>query len=84
MLQAVLSEDPDERRPPMWAQERRRREGALEAATPREGGLFGSVLEAARVGAQILPGVGSGLLEVLRGSSQVDPIGAAPFQVTEK
>ncbi len=81
MLQAVLSEDAEERRPPMWAQERKRREAPTDlVAAPREGGLLGSVLDAARLGAQILPGVGSGLREVFRGSSQVDPVGAAPFQ----
>jgi diacylglycerol O-acyltransferase len=64
MMQAVLSDDPDEHRPPLWAQERPRRDPPAEIAPPPP--PEGLLERALRLGAEIMPGVQSGLRELVR------------------
>ena len=74
LMAAVLSTDPNERRPPMWAQELPKRERKpTEIAAPQ-----GLLERALRVGAEIVPGVQSGLRELL-GDSAV-AAHATPFR----
>ncbi len=75
MMQSVLSEDAAERRPPLWAQQRKRR-AKPEPETPvvkpdpwRE--MF-------RIGAEIMPGITSGLRELVR-TVGPDVADATPF-----
>ena len=84
MMQAVLSTDPDERKPPLWAQDRPRRprrpssehQLATEQHSP---GLLERVLNA---GAEIVPGIRSGLRELVRApepeSAEAQPFHAPP------
>lgn len=77
MMQAVLSEDPREVRPPLWAQERRRR--IAEGAEVPEPAPPPSLMERAlQAGAEIVPGVRSGLWEIVRSASG-DASDAQPF-----
>jgi diacylglycerol O-acyltransferase len=64
MMQRVLSEDPNERRPPLWAQERPARPPRDDDDTPHPG-LMERML---RAGAEIVPGLQSGLREIVRAS----------------
>jgi diacylglycerol O-acyltransferase len=75
LMQSVLSTDPDERRPPLWAQVRP--EKPARAATAP--GLLGPLLEAMRVGAEIVPGIGSGLRELVRATQTGGGSDGAPF-----
>ena len=76
MLQSSLSEDPGEEKPPVWAQPPRRRESSK--AAPAAHKLLQPLLDAARMGKELLPGIGSGLWEIVR-KSQSDPADAQPF-----
>lgn len=78
-LGAALSEAPDQSSPPLWAREPKRREKPAEAEAAEDGGLLGAILGAARAGADIVPGVRSGLWEILR-SARKDSADATPFQ----
>jgi diacylglycerol O-acyltransferase / wax synthase len=83
MMQAVLSPDPHEQRPPIWAQELPRRERPPTEAPPDgKVGVAESLLaRALRVGAEIVPGVQSGLRELVREStaaSDAQPFHAPP------
>jgi len=61
MMASVLSSDPAEQRPPLWAQERPHRERKVDPDVPHQG-----LLERAfKMGAEIVPGVQSGLRELL-------------------
>jgi diacylglycerol O-acyltransferase len=73
LLQAVLSEDPAESRPPIWAQERKRRLRTTSDEAPR--GWFERALAAAE---EIVPGVGSGIRELVR-AQDADSVEAQPF-----
>ncbi|MEZ4362409.1 MAG: wax ester/triacylglycerol synthase family O-acyltransferase [Kofleriaceae bacterium] len=81
LMQSVLSEDPSERRPPIWAQRRRPRASAAnETPSPAHmPGLFERVL---RTGGEIMPGVSSGLRELVRtsglGEADAQPFHAPP------
>ncbi|HUJ57910.1 MAG TPA: wax ester/triacylglycerol synthase family O-acyltransferase [Kofleriaceae bacterium] len=75
LMQNLLSADPTEKRPPLWAQDRPRRaprEPDGEAPSP---GLLERALAA---GAEIVPGIQSGLREIVRNSDVGDPL-AQPF-----
>ncbi len=77
MLQSVLSEDPREQRPPMWAQKRQRR--IAEATDVAEAPPPPSWMERAlTAGAEIVPGVRSGLWEIVRASTDTGA-DAQPF-----
>jgi diacylglycerol O-acyltransferase len=77
MLAAVLSESPTEDRPPLWAQELPRR-------PPRPGddaapGGIRPILDVLRAGAEMVPGLGSGLWEIVR-NTHANPADATPFR----
>ena len=74
MMQAVLSSDPDEQRPPLWAQQLPRRERITAVDEPHQGWLE----RALKVGAEIMPGVQSGLRELVR-TDAVTAADAQPF-----
>ncbi len=84
MLQSVLSEDPREQRPPMWAQKRQRRvvEGAAPSEEAHEAPHPSLIERALTAGAEIVPGVRSGLWEIVRsateGGSDAQPFHAPP------
>ena len=67
----------EEMKPPLWAQKFSQYDGAAQASAPL--GLMAQLANAARAGREILPGVGSGLLDMLR-LSQADKAVALPFQ----
>jgi diacylglycerol O-acyltransferase / wax synthase len=67
MMQAVLSPDPEEQRPPIWAQVLPRRERTAELASPET--TPGWLERALKVGAEIVPGLQSGLRELVREST---------------
>ena len=78
MLQNSLSEDPEEQKLPVWAQEPRRR-GAKAVSVPAAAHkLLQPLFDAVKVGKDIAPGIGSGLWEIVR-SSQSNPADAQPF-----
>lgn len=78
MLASTLSENPEEQRPPPWAQTPRRREAKAEPpAAARK--LLEPLFKAVSLGKQIAPGIRSGLWEIVR-SSQSNPADARPFQ----
>jgi diacylglycerol O-acyltransferase len=83
MMQAVLSEDPREQRPPLWAQERRRRAppSGAEAETAEPAAAPSWFERALQAGAEIVPGVRSGLREIVRATdsaSDAQPFHAPP------
>jgi diacylglycerol O-acyltransferase len=77
LLEDVLSPDPHERKPPVWAQERTRRV-RKDSAEPVRGWLERAFAAAE----EIVPGVGSGLRELVRaaeeGSVEAQPFHAPP------
>jgi diacylglycerol O-acyltransferase len=77
MLQSTLSEDPEEDKPPPWAQRPRRRE-ARAGVAPAARKLLQPLFDAVRIGKDIAPGIRSGLWEIVR-SSHSDPADARPF-----
>lgn len=78
LMQSVLSQDPTERRPPIWAQRRRPRPSAA-AETPSPSSHVPGLFERAlRAGSEIMPGVGSGLRELVRTTS-ISEADAQPF-----
>jgi diacylglycerol O-acyltransferase len=83
MMQAVLASDPNEQRPPLWAQQRPPRTGALAAApvgafSARLAEAPGLLERALQAGAEIMPGLQSGLREIVRASSTTG-LDAQPF-----
>jgi diacylglycerol O-acyltransferase len=76
MMSAVLSPDPAEQRAPIWAQElpRRTRSDSSEGGD----GVGGLLEKALKMGAEMLPGVQSGLRELIRDSSRTEAH-ASPF-----
>ena len=79
MLQNSLSEDPDEQKLPVWAQEPRRRSAKAVSVPAAAHKLLQPLFDAVKVGKDIAPGIGSGLWEIVR-SSQSNPADARPFQ----
>jgi diacylglycerol O-acyltransferase / wax synthase len=77
LMQSVLSEDPTERRPPIWAQRRKPRQ-SVPAETPSPAHMPGLVERALRAGGEIMPGVGSGMWELVR-SAGINAADAQPF-----
>jgi diacylglycerol O-acyltransferase len=79
MMQRVLSEDPNERRPPLWAQERPARAPRPDDDDVPHPGLMERML---RAGAEIVPGLQSGLREIVRaadaGHADAQPFHAPP------
>jgi diacylglycerol O-acyltransferase / wax synthase len=77
LMQSVLSQDPSERRPPIWAQRRKPRasESLVEEPAAKAPGLLERAL---RAGSEIMPGVGSGLRELVR-STSISEADAQPF-----
>lgn len=71
-----LSRTPQERKPPLWAQEVSQPVRATHAEPP---GLVRQVVNAARAGGDILPGIRSGLWDMIR-SPDADAKTALPFQ----
>lgn len=84
LLQSVLATSPDEQKPPFWAQtrpERAPRPPRTDLA-PGEGGpprALQSLFDLAKMGAGLLPAIGTGLRELLRAADDATP-DAAPFQ----
>ena len=80
MMADGLSHDAIEQKPPLWAQALGST-GTLRGKKPVPG-LLQQLAEAARAGREILPGIGSGLWDMLRaGAGAADqPGGALPFQ----
>jgi diacylglycerol O-acyltransferase len=66
MLQNWLSEDPAETKLPVWAEPPRRRTARQSALPAAAGRLLQPLFEAVRAGRDIVPGIGSGLWEVVR------------------
>jgi len=79
MLQNSLSEDADEQKLPVWAQEPRRRSAKAVSVPAAAHKLLQPLFDAVKVGKDIAPGIGSGLWEIVR-SSQSNPADARPFQ----
>jgi len=79
LMQTVLSKDAAERRPPMWAQDRPSRPRREIQATEETHGILDRVLAA---GAEIVPGIRSGLRELVRAaepeSAEAQPFHAPP------
>ena len=72
-----LSRRPDEVKAPVWAQEIAKHPGSRAPAAAA--GLLSKLADAARAGREILPGIGSGLWDMLR-SAEGDSASALPFQ----
>ena len=75
LMQAVLSKDPDERKPPLWAQDRPPRAPRPQGPDVAHPGIFERVLAA---GAEIVPGIREGLRELVRTPEPESP-DAQPF-----
>lgn len=72
-----LSRSAEENKPPLWAQKFPKHPTSKPAAPPP--GLIAQLASAARAGREILPGIGSGLWDMLR-MGQGDGAAALPFQ----
>lgn len=77
MMANGLSRLPQEQKPPLWAQQMTIHPSARRKAAP--GGLLQQLSDAAKAGREILPGIGSGLLDLLR-AGVADGATAMPFQ----
>ena len=77
MMADGLSREAAEHKPPLWAQSLGKHPGGARATAPQ--GLRAQLGEAARAGREILPGIGSGLWDLLR-SSAAQGAAALPFQ----
>lgn len=73
LMQTALSADPDAQRPPLWAQEPPQR-----TPRPHDDAPHGLLERALAAGAEIMPGVRSGLWELVRASSATEA-DAQPF-----
>ena len=74
LVASSLSHDPDEIKPPLWAQKH-----SQTAATRPARSLAAKVVDAVQTGRKIIPGLGSGLLDLLR-TANPDDARALPFQ----
>ena len=72
MMADSLSRSVQQRKPPLWAQDLLRGGGTKPVAQPS--GLIAQLADVARAGRDILPGIGSGLWDMVRGG----PAGGAP------
>ncbi|MFZ4478726.1 MAG: WS/DGAT/MGAT family O-acyltransferase [Rhodoferax sp.] len=77
LMAQSLSRTAEESKPPLWAQKYSQYAGAGQAPAPT--GLLAQLANAARAGREILPGIGSGLLDILR-IGQGNKASALPFQ----
>ncbi len=78
-LEGSLSEGPTEIKPPIWAleQQKRRWHNEPERLGPKQ--LIKMIRQGISVGADIVPGLKSGVSDLIR-SSQINPTAATPFQ----
>ena len=74
LVASSLSHDPGEIKPPLWAQKH-----SQTAATRPARSLAAKVVDAVQTGRNIIPGLGSGLLDLLRTANPDDAL-ALPFQ----
>jgi diacylglycerol O-acyltransferase len=81
MVTTSLAATPKEIKPPLWAQNHRkpRRAPPTEVASAPAKSLLQPLYDAIQTGAEILPGLRSGLSDVLRASRDSGPL-ALPFQ----
>jgi diacylglycerol O-acyltransferase len=77
MMAEGLSRTAKENKPPVWAQKLPGHPSSRRSSAPP--GLIAQLVNAARAGREILPGIGSGLWDIVR-SGQVDSASALPFQ----
>jgi len=77
LMAQSLSRTAEDSKPPLWAQKYSQYPGAGRPSAPA--GLLGQLANAARAGREILPGIGSGLWDMLR-LGQADKASALPFQ----
>jgi len=77
LMAQSLSRTAEDSKPPLWAQKYSQYPGAGRPSAPA--GLLGQLANAARAGREILPGIGSGLWDMLR-LGQGDKESALPFQ----
>jgi diacylglycerol O-acyltransferase len=77
LMAQCLSRTADESKPPLWAQQYSQYSASGKAPAPVS--LISQLANAARAGREILPGIGSGLLDMLR-VGQADKASALPFQ----
>lgn len=77
MMAQSLARKPDDQRAPLWAFEFPKRSVAEATSAPER--AIKSLIGAARAGKEILPGIGSGLWDVIR-SSQIGSGEALPLQ----
>jgi diacylglycerol O-acyltransferase len=78
MMAEGLSQNGQERKPPLWAQDlTKKRSGKSQPAPATLMEQLGSAVEA---GKQILPGVGSGLWDIARAAYATSSAAALPFQ----
>jgi len=77
LMAQSLSSTAEESKPPLWAQKYKQYPGAGRPSAPA--GLLAQLANAARAGREILPGIGSGLWDMLR-LGQADKASALPFQ----
>jgi diacylglycerol O-acyltransferase len=77
LMAQSLSRTAEENKPPLWAQQYSQYAASGQAPAPVS--LISQLANAARAGREILPGIGSGLLDMLR-VGQADKASALPFQ----
>ena len=77
MMAQSLSRSPSEMKPPQWAQHLLKRQPEPKTRTMETWAQ--PLLNAVRKGSEILPGIGSGLWELIH-ASQADSVSAKPFQ----
>ncbi len=80
LMARSMSTDPLQTTTPIWAQPKPRRDKATLTASPSTTAkLLGALSAATRVGSEVLPGIGTGLMDMLRGL-QADTASAHAFQ----
>ncbi len=86
MMTRLLTPDPAEQRPPIWAQTRPKREPAPEASSLEDQHHPGLLERALKMGAEIFPGVQSGLRELIgdETAAHAQPYGAPPTMFNVK
>lgn len=78
MMASALARSPDEDKPPLWAQNYQRSHPT--ARQPRQApGLMEQINALAKAGRELLPGVGSGIADIMR-SGLEETVAAMPFQ----
>lgn len=79
MLEGSLSDDPKQMKPPIWALEQTKCRWHNEPEQLNLKSAFKLVRQGISMGADIVPGLRSGMWDLIR-SSQVNPTAATPFQ----